>query len=563
MDAGRTYPERLMLCANRVGKALKNGTLVAVPTGWMPIESLAVGDEVIAGDGSITHVAGVYPQGVKPMLRFTFDVGEEIECCADHLWLHQHPRARYPYRQSRGRSEPNPFYGEWTTASAGEILRRVGPAPIPRMRVVIPTCEVWQLPARAVPLDPYLLGVLLGDGGLIKDPRLSSADPEIIESVKATLPPGARITKMRGDNWDWMIGGTVHGRNPLLAALRDLGLAGCGSGTKFIPDVYRLNSPTVRLAVLRGLMDTDGSISTYGAMEFSSTSARLAADVQFLVHSLGGKCGWSTRQTYCMSKGIRVAGAPSVRLRIRLNLCPFRLFRKARRWNPRRNTPNRIVHRIEPAASAECTCIAVEHPSHTYVAAHGIVTHNTETAAYETTCHMTGLYPHWWTGHRFDHAGEFWLAGKSSKTTRDILQVAMLGDLGRIGTGMVPRHLIAETSAKSGIPDGVETFWVEHVEKEHGAPMLSMAQFRSYDQGRQAFEGVSKDMIVLDEEPPDPGIVSECLLRLMTTHGLLLISFTPLQGLTQVVQDWIENADMQMTDGAMGDAKTGVWGGEK
>ena len=93
---GSPHRERLALCANRVGKALRHGTPVATPSGWRPIETLKAGDEVIAGDGSITIVRGVYPQGVRQLYRLTFDQGETVDCCPEHLWVFQHPKARYP-----------------------------------------------------------------------------------------------------------------------------------------------------------------------------------------------------------------------------------------------------------------------------------------------------------------------------------------------------------------------------------------------------------------------------------------------------------------------------------
>src|SRR5579875_1728327 len=115
--AGAIHRERLFLAGNRVGKALKHGTKVATPTGWTTIEALKVGDTVIAGDGKQTRVAGVYPQGIKPMYKLRFDVGEEIECCAEHLWTYQHPRARFATRWSHAGEEANPFFGEWRTAN--------------------------------------------------------------------------------------------------------------------------------------------------------------------------------------------------------------------------------------------------------------------------------------------------------------------------------------------------------------------------------------------------------------------------------------------------------------
>jgi phage terminase large subunit-like protein len=196
------------------------------------------------------------------------------------------------------------------------------------------------------------------------------------------------------------------------------------------------------------------------------------------------------------------------------------------------------------------------YPERLFLAANRIG--KTEAAAYETTCHMTGRYPHWWTGKRFEQPGDWWFAGTTSKTTRDVIQVALFGELDRVGTGMIPKHLIADKSAKSGLPDGIESFWIEHVERDHGAPLSSMGQFKSYEQGRKAFEGAKKLGVWFDEEPPEVGIVSEALLRLMTTDGIFLLTFTPIQGLTPVVLDWLDQADL-LTDSGITDAKTGIW----
>jgi phage terminase large subunit-like protein len=169
----------------------------------------------------------------------------------------------------------------------------------------------------------------------------------------------------------------------------------------------------------------------------------------------------------------------------------------------------------------------------------------TEGGSYEVTCHLTGKYPHWWQGRRFEHPTDWWAAGSTSKTTRDILQVSLLGPLGRErdGLGMVPLHLIADKTPKAGVPDAFETLWVQHAEKVHGAPSLSMLQFKSYDQGRRAFDGTAKDGIWLDEEPPED-VVGECQLRTMTKRGIVIITFTPLQGLTTFVKDYIDTAVM-------------------
>src|SRR5262249_24208329 len=139
------------------------------------------------------NVVGVYPQGKKPLFKLTFDADESIYCCAEHLWVYQHPRARYPYRQSHHRRERNPFYGEWTVVNTATILAQVGPHPTPLRRVVMPQCGAWQFKYRPIPVDPYLLGLLLGDGCLIRGTDITSADAEIVESCRRLAPSGVGL----------------------------------------------------------------------------------------------------------------------------------------------------------------------------------------------------------------------------------------------------------------------------------------------------------------------------------------------------------------------------------
>lgn len=547
--AGLKYRERCMLAGNRVGKALAHGTKVATPNGWVAIEDLRPGDRVIAGDGSVTKVIGVYPQGIKPLYCMRFDVGEEILCCGEHLWLYQHPNARYPYRQSHGRKEDNPFFGQWNVANTETILAQVGPAPLPRRRIAIPACKQWGLKSRSVPLDPYALGLLIGDGGLSGSSiKFTSADDEIVLALKAVLPAGVRIDKDKSDKYGWVLYASEnHGRgrnkNPLINILRDLGLFGLLSYDKHVPALYLLNDADTRLDLLRGLMDTDGTISATGAMDFSSVSRQLAEDVAFLVHSLGGKARIEERQTYYSHNGARKAGAISYRVKIRLNVCPFRLARKAARWNPRKNTTSRIVHSIRPADQGPCTCIEVAHPSHTYIIEHGIVTHNTEgIGGYETTLHLTGQYPEWWEGRRFDHPISAWAAGKTGVTTRDIIQTKLMGPPSAYGTGLIPKECIGRYRPRSGIPDAVDTVRVKHYANGR-FDGWSLLGFRSYDQGRRAFEGTEKDLVWLDEEPT-LDIYAECVIRTMTTGGMILCTFTPLEGISEVVKMFLPGGRM-------------------
>ena len=153
--------------------------------------------------------------------------------------------------------------------------------------------------------------------------------------------------------------------------------------------------------------------------------------------------------------------------------------------------------------------------------------------AYECTCHLTGLYPDWWEGRRFDHPVKVWACGDKFQTVRDILNIKMLGPAGQHGTGMIPGDLLLNTRPKSGVPDTFEIAYVKHVSGEN-----SVLVFKSYDQRREAFQGTEQHVIWLDEEPPI-NIYVECLTRTMTTNGLLILTFTPLQGITDLVKSFL------------------------
>jgi phage terminase large subunit-like protein len=148
---------------------------------------------------------------------------------------------------------------------------------------------------------------------------------------------------------------------------------------------------------------------------------------------------------------------------------------------------------------------------------------------YETTLHLTGRYPDWWPGYRFDRPIKAWGAGDTSKTVRDIIQDKLLGPLGQYGTGLIPAEDIQRLTQKAQVPDAIETIIVRH--QSGGA---STIQLKSYDQRREAFQGTEQDLIWLDEEAP-LDIYAECLLRTMTTGGRMLCTFTPLMGLTEMV----------------------------
>lgn len=159
---------------------------------------------------------------------------------------------------------------------------------------------------------------------------------------------------------------------------------------------------------------------------------------------------------------------------------------------------------------------------------------------YETACHLTGLYPEWWDGKRFAHPVSAWAAGDTYETTRDILQLTLLGEITYSGSrrimdgrGVIPGDTLGDPTWRSGVQNLVDTIPVKHV--SGGWSSLAL---KSYDQGRKAFQGTGRHVIWLDEEPP-MDVYGECLLRTATVDGIVMLTFTPLMGLSEVVLSFL------------------------
>ena len=167
---------------------------------------------------------------------------------------------------------------------------------------------------------------------------------------------------------------------------------------------------------------------------------------------------------------------------------------------------------------------------------------------YELTLHLTGDYPAWWEGRRFAHPVDAWAAGDTAETTRDIIQRCLLGPFDDI------RHR-AHSRRIAGRRADTATRRRRRRRYGRGAPRsggTSLLGFKSYDQGRRKFQGTAKHVIWEDEEPP-ADVHSECLLRLMTVDGLLMLTFTPLSGISEVVFRYIKEAEDALSgDGDLG-----------
>jgi phage terminase large subunit-like protein len=157
----------------------------------------------------------------------------------------------------------------------------------------------------------------------------------------------------------------------------------------------------------------------------------------------------------------------------------------------------------------------------------------TQIGAYEAACHLTGLYPSWWEGRRFDKPTKGWIAGETATVVRDVQQKKLCGEAGvdeLYGTGMIPKDLfIGDPALARSVINAYDTIQVRHV-----SGGVSVARFKSYEQGREKFQGETLDWLWFDEEPPMK-IYSEGITRTAATKGIVWMTFTPLKGPTEVV----------------------------
>lgn len=355
-----------------LGKAQPDDAQVLTPDGWRRIDSLAIGDRVIDPDGGHGTVTGVFPQGERDVFRLTTADGASTECCEEHLWAvySANDRARgagprvLPLRDfmgdmKRAHSKPSWSISKW-------FLPVMQPATL--------------APTGSLPLDAYLLGALIGDGNVCGlTVRFSSQDDEILDHVRAALPPDTVLRFAGGVDWRISRVSLKTPTNPVLSALRALGLHGKTATAKSIPAQYLTASVDDRIALLQGLMDTDGDCSKEGTSIFSTSSPALRDDVVQLVRSLGGIASVSTAAAPTYTHlGEKRTGAPAYRVNLRVSFCPFRLARKASRW--RAPIMARAVDSVVFSRRVSTRCIAVSTVRHLYVTDGHIVTHNTASA---------------------------------------------------------------------------------------------------------------------------------------------------------------------------------------
>lgn len=351
------------------GKELRNSEKILTPTGWTTHGEIAVGDQVICPDGSVSNVTGVFPQGYKDIYRIYFYDGRFIDAGAEHLWKVYYVNT-VPHQR-------------WKVVNTLEIMRMMN---MPNPRVYLPLIEPYGVSAD-VPLDSYLVGVLLGDGALTGTGyTICKSDQDVLDRCAIPLDVlGYRLIGRSHKEFGIVRKPDLIMRrvNPLKEILKSLNMDGKRSWEKEIPEVYMSASVEVKTSLLQGLLDTDGFASKDGSITFTSTSKRMAKQVQELVWSLGGIATITPKQKYFSHNGEYKAGRESYNVGIKIKNPSryFHLTRKKERMNDENQYADRLklaVRRVDKLPEQDLmTCISIDHPEHLYITTNYVVTHNT------------------------------------------------------------------------------------------------------------------------------------------------------------------------------------------
>lgn len=366
----------ILLMATGAGKAQPLTAKVRTPDGVVEIGSLKTGDRVLTVDGRVTMVTGVFPQGEKHVVRMNFKDGRSVECCEEHLWKacqnDWQPRTKNNFR----------------VITAAMIREHLSTSKRP---IYVPLCGASAGPT-AVDFDPYLLGLLLGDGSITKQQiRFSSADAFLVQQVAERLPIGMSIKKIMNTKYDHVISNNTRNRfikNSVRESLRSMGLLGTNSYTKFIPGAYKTATFETRLALIQGLFDTDGTVDKNGCVSFCTTSQKLAHDVRSLIWSIGGICRMTEKHPKYRYNGELRDGVVAYVLNIR-HPTPEILFRLPRKRERILGKPYQYggdvlklqVTSVEDVGIRACVCISVADESRLYLTEDYVVTHNTNICA--------------------------------------------------------------------------------------------------------------------------------------------------------------------------------------
>lgn len=374
-------PGILVTNGTGTGKAQPLDAKILTPTGWALMGDMKPGSEVITVSGEATRVLSVHPQGEKDIYRVTFNDGASTECCEDHLWLTQ-----TLYERRKASKNPNWNCAKPKVRDLKEIMHSLDKQHfIPLVQPVVGVAHEGLLSA-------YTIGVLLGDGNLTRTTvTICNPDMDILQRVADELPADVMISQLEAvgrcatfalSNRNITVSeeGKIEG-GKLQKELKRLGILGADSFSKFIPNEYLRAPVGDRIALLQGLMDTDGYADhRSNSASYTTVSPDLRDGLAELVQSLGGTAITKEKIPTFSYSGEKKQGKKAYTITVSLpnSVNPFSLPRKAEKLNMRTwGVPRRKIVSVELVGVKAAQCIAVEHESHLYVTDNYILTHNT------------------------------------------------------------------------------------------------------------------------------------------------------------------------------------------
>ena len=376
----RKFP--MLIGSRGVGKATKCTEPLLTDQGWVRMGDITYNHKVYSRNGKLCNIVGIYPQGKKQVCRLKFADGREIDCCEDHLWVMKKQQKEVTVSTKDIINDGVRFYsspGKWA------------------YKYKLPLTEPIQYEEKQLPLDPYILGCLLGDGCMTtRTPKIASDDAFIIEQFRTRLD-GFEIKKDSSNNNYTIVdidkqlkkrcskkGKSFYKRdgNRLVSIIEGMKL-NVGCKDKFIPEEYKTSSVEQRMEIVRGLLDTDGSCNKNGAIEFTNSCEKLVKDLIEVLRSLGISCQLKIDDrsgSYSEIRGKQIPRNPYYRVFINTSKQVFKLPRKVERLKNNQTSREKYTSLISAEyvnEFEEMQCISVDSPDHTYITKDYIVTHNT------------------------------------------------------------------------------------------------------------------------------------------------------------------------------------------
>lgn len=350
------------------GKALKHGSKVYYEDKIGNIEDCKVGDKIYGRDGNLTTILGVYPQGIVDLYEIELFDGRKITCSGDHLWTIENIE---PHKDRVQTVNTEFLYNNFKRKYFNKKLNKE----ISVNRYVIPNINPVNYPIKNVLIDPYYLGLWLGDGTTLNQGSITTIEPEIVKFLEEYSEKiGGRL--LQKENITYRIQNKEDFKHsPIEKLFKPYNL----KGNKHIPKEYLYNSVDVRLELLKGLMDTDGYVDKNGKITIGLSNKILAYDVIQLIRSLGINCTVSEKETFYFSKKYNKKINGKISYTIYIGSCDLELFKLPKKLSRQvfKKRPNIGIENIKKVSPDYATCIAVDNKDSLFLTNDFIPTHNT------------------------------------------------------------------------------------------------------------------------------------------------------------------------------------------